>query len=95
MHLPGNCPPQVHFQYRKGMVSFQQAVENHSAVVAVIQSSERWTACTLVQERSQVGVVLAGDFQGALFAPVMSINSLFAGEIRMQLFIFQKTAEKR
>jgi len=48
-----------------------------------------------VQESSQVGVVLAGDFQGALFAPVMSINSLFAGEIRMQLFIFQKTAEKR
>lgn len=76
------------------MVSFQQAVENHSAVVAVIQSSERWTACTLVQERSQVGVVLAGDFQGALFAPVMSINSLFAGEIRAT-FYFSKNRRKK
>lgn len=48
----------------------------------------------MVQESSQVGVVLAGDFQGALFAPVVWINALFAGDIRMQLFIFKKPQKK-
>ena len=51
MYLPGSSQPQVHFQYRKGMVSFQQAVENYSGQYRIILNAD--TASEVRQMLSQ------------------------------------------
>ena len=51
MYMPCSSQPQVNFQYRKGMVSFQQSVENYSGQYLIILSAD--TASEVRQLLSQ------------------------------------------